>query len=78
MDQQEGRKKKKKTMGQLLVRMVRHRDSGGRDAQLRANLGIRELALAARIKKTKSMKIELNKNSQKKETTKDTHFQTST
>lgn len=40
-------------MGQLLVRMVRHRDSGGRDAQLRANLGIRELALAARRKKNK-------------------------
>lgn len=42
------KKKRKKKMGQILLRMVRHRDSGGRDAQLRASQGIRELAKASR------------------------------
>ena len=44
--ERQGRKKRKKktAMGQLLLRMIRHRDSGGRDAQLRASQGIRELS----------------------------------
>ena len=39
-------KVKKRTNGQLLLRMVRHRDSGGREAQLRTSQGIRELSEA--------------------------------
>jgi CRP-like cAMP-binding protein len=48
--ERQGRKKKKKKnpMGQILLRMLRHRDSGGRDAQLRASQGIRELSKAAK------------------------------
>lgn len=40
--------RKKKPNGQLLVRTIRHRDSGGRDAQLRASQGIRELSSVSR------------------------------
>eukprot|EP00946_MAST-07B_sp_MAST-7B-sp1_P005126 g5126.t1 len=39
---------KKKPLGQLLLRMIRHRDSGGRDAQLRHTQGIRELSSTSR------------------------------
>ena len=47
--EQDGVKRKKNVQGQLLLRLVRHRDSGGRDAQLRQSQGIRELTQAARL-----------------------------
>ena len=46
--QQDGVKRKKKIHGQLLLKIVRHRDSNGRDAQLRASQGIRELSHSVR------------------------------
>jgi len=50
-------------MGQLLIRMVRHRDSGGRDAQLRASLGIRELTHASKANNSLEIQEQLKKKS---------------